>query len=273
MAFNYIETSDSDATAVFLYEFQIDENIWYYTAADSDIAAGGKAWEAASIEHDRVSQTGDADQDNVELTVPDDLIPAKVYIGSTPSQQMVVRFRKAHDGEPEAPIYWVGIVSSVDWPAPGRVVIGLIPLSATMQREGLTMTYQRGCRLALYGQGSGRCNVNKQKYKVSTKITAAGYASLKLEGIDGYAPGWFSGGFIEWEDPLRGREWRTVEASLGETVNIFGLTDGLYTDMNINIYPGCPRTMKACNEKFDNIDNYGGQPHLPGDSPFDGDPF
>lgn len=291
MAFNQIETSDYYATAVFLYEFQIGENIWRYTAADSDIAAGGAAWQHASIEHDRVSQTGDADQDSVSLTLPSDLIPAVAYIGSAPSQQMMVRFRKAHDGEPQAPVYWVGLVSSVDWPAPGKVTISLIPLSATMQREGLSMTYQRGCRLALYGQGRGRCNVDREAFRTEAEITSLASSVLEVDSIDGLPGGWFSGGFIEWEDPIRGREWRTVEEhaivteEIGQTpegepimgevpkLRMFGLTDGLSVGMTVSVFAGCSRTIKTCDEKFNNTPNFGGQPHLPGDSPFDGDPF
>ena len=37
----------------------------------------------------------------------------------------------------------------------------------------------------------------------------------------------------------------------------------------ITLYPSCDRTTTGCN-LFDNLPNYGGFPHLPGKSPFDG---
>jgi hypothetical protein len=53
---------------------------------------------------------------------------------------------------------------------------------------------------------------------------------------------------------------------------MFGLADGLYYGLAVNAYPGCNRTTTECVDKFDNLDNYGGVPDLPGKSPFDGDP-
>jgi hypothetical protein len=42
--------------------------------------------------------------------------------------------------------------------------------------------------------------------------------------------------------------------------------------MIVAAYPGCPRTIAVCDARFANHLRYGGVPHLPGKSPFDGDP-
>lgn len=56
------------------------------------------------------------------------------------------------------------------------------------------------------------------------------------------------------------------------TIQAFGDTSEIHPGMIIAVYPGCQRTMVAC-ETFSNLDNYGGFPSMPGKSPFDGTPF
>lgn len=273
MAFDPIEISDYYGTAVFLYEFQIGGNFWRYTSADSDIAAAGFAWLSAAVDHDKVTQSGDAEQDNVTMMVDSVLGPAQAYIGSAPTQDMIVRFRKAHEGDQDAQVFFVGTVSSVDWPEPGKVAFSLVTLSATMARQGLTLTYQRACRNVLYSKGRGACLVERENFGVTATVVTTAQGIVTLTGLDGYSDGWFDGGYIEWTDSRRGLERRTVERFTGgPDVRIFGLSDGLYEDMAVTIYAGCPHTAEACENKFDNLLNYGGQPQLPGNSPFDGDP-
>lgn len=274
MAYDLIETSDYDATALYLYEFSLGNNVWRYTSADSDVAVGGEAWEHAAIEHDGVSQTGDAAQDNPKLTIPSNIIPALVFAGSPPAQTMMIRFMKGHDGDSAARVFWVGVVSSVNWTQPGRLEMSLFTLSATLQRQGLTQSYQRGCRHVLYGQGYGQCNVDRSQFAVPATVVTTAAGIVQLTGISAFPPGWFDGGYLEWDDVNRGMERRTIERfEGGDQVRLFGLSDGLYESLEVTLYPGCPRTIAACDTKFDNVENYGGQPHLPGDSPYDGDPI
>lgn len=56
------------------------------------------------------------------------------------------------------------------------------------------------------------------------------------------------------------------------TIQAFGDTSEIHPGMIITVYPGCQRTIAAC-ETFSNLDNYGGFPFMPGKSPFDGTPF
>jgi len=49
--------------------------------------------------------------------------------------------------------------------------------------------------------------------------------------------------------------------------SIEGVTEG----STVTLWPGCARTMNACLNKFNNLDNYGGLPFLPSKNPFSGD--
>ncbi len=62
-----------------------------------------------------------------------------------------------------------------------------------------------------------------------------------------------------------------VAADVGSIV-AFGDTSDLSPGMNVIVYPGCQRTVAAC-QSFGNLNNYGGFELMPGKSPFDGTPF
>ncbi|ELF9250511.1 phage BR0599 family protein, partial [Salmonella enterica] len=52
------------------------------------------------------------------------------------------------------------------------------------------------------------------------------------------------------------------------TLHLFGGTTGLQVGQPVKLYPGCDRTIATCDNKFANHLNYGGQPHMPGKSPY-----
>jgi hypothetical protein len=67
-------------------------------------------------------------------------------------------------------------------------------------------------------------------------------------------------------------ERRGIESHSGATFTVLGSTAGLDVGDYITAYPGCGRTRAECKNKFNNLPNYGGFAHLPGKSPFEGDP-
>ncbi|MGP1665642.1 MAG: phage BR0599 family protein, partial [Rhodanobacter sp.] len=68
-------------------------------------------------------------------------------------------------------------------------------------------------------------------------------------------------------------ERRGIDEHLGKQLRLLGKSDGLLEGMDVKAYPGCQRTSAVCAAKYNNLLNYGGYPHLPGKSPFDGDPL
>lgn len=80
-----------------------------------------------------------------------------------------------------------------------------------------------------------------------------------------------AGGFALWYvdgEPER----RGIDTADGSVLALLAGTPGLAAGMTVWVYPGCPGTLAVC-EQFGNTDNYGGIPHLPGTSPFNGNPI
>lgn len=270
MAFNVIENSNDQGRPIFLYEFVLGPTTWRYNSSSADILLGGMTWHSAPIHDDGVSLTGEAASDTLTVTTTVDLGPAQAYAGTPPSAPVMSRIRHYHEDDGEAPIIFVGEISQVDFPSPGQAQIKISSLSASLEREGLRLGWQRTCPYALYDPLS--CKVKKEDYRQDCNIMSSQNGIIQAAEFAQHPAGYFDGGFIEWDHPIRGTEFRAIEAHSADTVRLFGFSDGLHYGMRVRAYPGCRRTPEAC-QAFENYDNYGGVPHMPGKSPFDGNPL
>ena len=55
-----------------------------------------------------------------------------------------------------------------------------------------------------------------------------------------------------------------------QALTIMGGTQKISVGTLITVYPGCDGQVKTCRDKFNNVLNFGGIPHMPNKSPYDG---
>lgn len=268
MSFNIIESSNDLGRPIFLYAFNLGAATWRYTSGDEDVVLSGYKWSAVPISDDGVKITGESSTDGINITCPSSIAPVQLFYGTPPSNTILVQIFHYHEGDTDAILGYTGEILQVSLPEPGKAVISCDTISASMERDGLRLTWQRTCGHALFGLG---CNLNKDDFKLDLKVFDIVNNIVYFQGMDGEADGKFDGGFIEWEHPTRGTEFRAVETQVANAMTMFGLADGLYYGLSVKAYPGCRRTTAAC-VTFNNLPNYGGVPDMPGKSPFDGDP-
>lgn len=270
MTFNSVENSNDDGRPIYLYEFTLGAAKFRYTSSDADVTLNGYKWKAEPITDDGVKLTGDANTDGLTITGPASLAPAQMFLGTPPSQAIMVAIYHYHEIDNNSVLAYIGEVMQVNQPQPGTAAITCDTISASMQRDGLRLAWQRNCPYAVYDPLT--CKASKATHKIDLTVTVIAGNTVKFNGLAGKPNGHMDGGFIEWEHPTRGTEFRMVEQQIGDTCVMFGLTDGLYYALKVKAYPGCNRTVAVCISKFNNLENYGGIPDLPGKSPFDGDP-
>lgn len=270
MTFSVTENSNDQGRPIFMYEFRLGPTTWRYNSSASELLFDGYKWFSVPIFDDGVSLTGEAVSDLLTVTASADIGPVQAFLGTPPSSPLSVRVRHYHSEDNDAPIVFVGEVAQVDYPRPGEAQIKIASLSTSMQREGLRLGWQRTCPHALYDPLS--CKVDKSQYAQQCVVLESNNGVVQAAEFAIHPNGYFDGGFIEWEHPIRGTEFRAIESHAGDTVKMFGYSDGITYGMVVYAYPGCRRTPDAC-QAFNNYDNYGGVPHMPGKSPFDGDPL
>jgi uncharacterized phage protein (TIGR02218 family) len=271
MAYDNYELSNDDGRPARGYRFKLGVTQWHYWSGPQDITLDGERWVSVPISDDGVKFTGEATTDILTVTAPDSIGPAKVFLGTPPSDEIEVTVFGFHAGEAEMIVEYVGEITQIDWPDPGTVKISCESLFASMARDGLRYGWQRSCPFALYEPRT--CKVDKTKYEVPAVILTASQGVISANEFASKPPGYFNGGFLTWNHPVRGVEYRGIEEHSGTQIVMFGSSDGLYYGLPVRAYPGCNRTVDHCENRFNNFPNYGGIPDLPGRSPFDGLPF
>lgn len=273
MSYDTYEISNQDGSPIRLYEFERASLHWYYTSADRDITWNGKTYTALPASDQGITQSGEAQSNTFNLTLPAGNPVVEMYRNTPPSDTIYLTVRNTHefDSSVEAPVQWVGYITDVQRPTSDSAVVVCAALSASFTRPGLRLTWMRTCPNALYDDN---CGVNKNAYVVYATIGSMDGTTVFCDNLANYPQDHFSGGFVEWELGVGVYERRGIERySTDGTLYIFGRTDGMSVGQFIRAYPGCARTIDVCNSKFNNLLNYGGIKDMPGISPFDGAPI
>lgn len=273
MTYNALEVSNNDGQPIGFYKFNVGSKAWFYTSADRDIDFDGDTYLAVAITDDGVKQGGGtASGDDLTISAQADLELLQLYIGTPPSTAVAVTVRRQHYGDSEAPIQWVGTIGSVKRTnLAASDIICKTQMPGGQKRAGPRLCWERACPHVIYDNG---CKLNPADWGVAGVVTVLTPTVLNVDTVSDHPAGWFDGGYIEWEFFPGVLERRGLVGHVGSNgLKILGLTDGLALAQEVTLYPGDDRTAQTCNDKFSNIDNYGGIRHLPGKSPFDGNPI
>lgn len=263
-----VEESECSSMPIRLYEFELQGRLWNYTSADSTITRAGKTWTAVAISDDGVDQSGETDNEGVTITMDSSLDVSNLFSGAAPSDDMAVRIYSAQEETEDTPCIFPGLVQQVDFGELGIAKFMVSPVSATLDRYGLRLTYARQCPHYLYGRG---CLVNKTLFETQLTIAEVSGATFSAPELVSFEDGWFAGGYIKWIHPFMGEIRRTIIASDQSVITIYGRMNGFPAlGEKVTAYAGCNRTLDMCALKFNNSLNYGGCPAFPGVDPYTG---
>lgn len=256
--------SIADAQPITLYQFirGNNEKIWRFCDADIDIELNGEKWLAAAI-----SDSGRNTGDNITITLPSNNPVALLYRGIAPSQTVKLMIMRLHWQDTEIRVVWVGSIIEAKRPDVHQTQLISAGLSATLESAGLRLTWGRNCPYTLYDYD---CKVNPKNFVVAgLTIKALTGTTITIDTPQDLPQGWFNAGFIEWMDDGV-REVRAVTTHQHNQLTLMGGTQKLSIGTVIKVYPGCDGRAHTCLQKFANILNFGGIPHMPNKSPYDG---
>lgn len=274
MSYDTYEISNESAQPVFLYDFWLGNTHWRYTSADEDYIEDpfGEVpvvWTAISISDEGTKQGG-SDQNDMQITIAANAEVAQLFRNTKPSGKVFLIVRSVHlvDALFETPAHWVGSVTNSVIVDRATATLFCRSIAGTYDRNGLRLAWGRSCPHALYGTG---CFVDKTLHDYARVIATVTGTRFTCVTHAEPTEGTFAGGFMEWDRGDGSFERRGIEYQVGNDFRVFGATTGLEVGQAVTLYPGCARTTEIC-KLFDNLPNYGGFPHLPGRSPFDGAP-
>lgn len=271
MSYELIETSIDLGRPIRLYKFMRGIVTWAYCTADRDVTYQSVMYKSipGGLRDSGIRQSGEATADAFEITAPSNIDVAQLYRGVGPSDKIELTVYDMHFGETQAIIAYIGSIYTVKFPAQDRCTIVCNTDSVGLNAMGLTLTWARGCPYTLYERG---CEVNRDLYKIDATVQSKTGLTISSGTFESYDDAWFAGGYVEWPVGTGLFDRRGIVSHVGSVLELLGGTQGIGLGLTITAYPGCNKTIQQCHDKFENDPNYGGAPHQPGKSPFDGTP-
>ena len=141
------------------------------------------------------------------------------------------------------------------------------PMHRLDEERGLT--YRATCSADL---GDARCrgNLNGPAFTAEAAVEASdGGVSLTTSALAGYAPDWFTAGRLLW---LSGQNaGQAVEVKTHRRIGPRAELDlwrrmpaAIAAGDTFRVSAGCDKRLSTCRQKFDNVGNHRGFPHMPG---------
>jgi uncharacterized phage protein (TIGR02218 family) len=245
-----------------------DTTIMRFTDHDGDIVIGGDGtYKAATgFSGSAISSTSNMRVDELEVQAildAADITEADLVAGLYDYAQIqvfMVNYEVPADG---TIVLRKGFLGEVRLSSSGiffTEVRGMMQQLQNTFGEVLTAT----CRADL---GDSRCGVNLVPLTVSGTVATITTDLFKFTSTqtDGQVLNYWQYGQLTWTSGTNSGFVHDVKYSEDDDIELFNPTP--YTidaGDGFDVYPGCDKRIGTCNTKFTNVENFRGEPHLPG---------
>jgi uncharacterized phage protein (TIGR02218 family) len=267
-----------------LYEFSGQTDIYRLTPHEHDVGLdpngygyATETYQSAPIERGPVAFGSDASKAALELRIPSSheivqILLAASLRGETVSvRHMVASFVEVIElNKPWVlnglSTLWLGRVLGVEV-SDEAARIRCESVHVSMKRIGLRRLYSRACSHVLY---SAECGASPIYETATVQQVFRNYVLL-----DALSPSFEQAVIGGWLQTAAGQRhmvtefntWVSSALPPGPTVSL--LTPAvLQPGDEVRLYAGCDHSMQTCQSRFNNLDNYGGFPFIPGKNPF-----
>lgn len=251
-----------------LYRFVEGVNVWTVTSADSEETHNTELYTPATVGRNNIESKNELSKANIQVSFDIDSPIARRWLNEVVDDVVTLSIFSKEDGLVE--IIWKGRLMSVH---PGTTDIKLLfeSVFTSLRLTGIRKRYQRSCPYILYGRG---CSLDKANFEEAGTVTAisSNGVTLTVPEAAGFASGFFIAGMIKVADGT----FRFITNHSGSTITLIRPVNSLVADFAefgntaISLYPGCDRSKEVCNNKFNNLNNYGGFAFIPTKNPFAG---
>lgn len=264
MTYDARELSMQNGEPIEMYHFTVNSTHYRFTSAKSAITYDGNTYQPTLIKRGSIDFTTEKGRNNLKLQTVRDFAIADLFRVSPPSDVILLVVHRVHYGDSDGAVIWTGRVLNCEW-SDSIASLNCEPVSSSLQRIGLKRMYQRQCPHVLY---STACGVDKNDHDLTITITDIDGLELTtatlIGGTNDYT-GDYTGGFVVF-----GNEKRFIVGNPFYKIKINAPFTDLEVGDSIVIYKGCSHTVITCYGVFNNLDNYGGMPHIPTKNPFSG---
>jgi uncharacterized phage protein (TIGR02218 family) len=173
----------------------------------------------------------------------------------------------------------------VDWSEPDLRVLLAKGSLGEVKREGTAFTAEmRGLSQRLAEDsgrlftaacsadlGDARCTIDltNAAYRGSgAVVTLSGTSSFTASGLDGFDDGWFTAGKVTFTGGANaglGMEVKSHRKDASVTIELWqAMAETIQAGDSFTVTAGCDKRFTTCHDRFNNVVNFRGFPHIPG---------
>lgn len=277
MAYYDDESSTQLGAPVELYDFTAPTTSYRYTSGPASVVYSSNTYTPVSgLSREAVgtasTQSGTALL--VRLAVSSGVVQAFGF-GSPPRSLRLRVYRQ----QPNSGTYqtiWDGAVVACRSLGEVAELRSVSQVGARLSTVLPSLSVQRRCQHFLY---DARCKVVRASFEVSTTVSSFAANVVTVASVGGNPDGWFgNGGEIE---RVSDGERRMIYTQVGAVLTLSAPFPTLANGDSVKIWAGCDHqhvvTINSsgvqvasghCLDKFNNVQNFGGHPTVPGSNPF-----
>lgn len=240
--------------------------VWTMTSALTGLTYNNEWYDPVAVGRSQMESKTQLSKANLDVDIPIDHELAVILMSAFSEQIMTLNLYQK-DGSTVATA-WKGRLTNI---RPGDATLTLVfeSVFTSLRRPGLRGRFMKSCRHPLYGRG---CYVNPADFETPGTLSAVNGLVLTVAEAATQPDGYFIAGMIKAADGT----YSYITAHAGDQITVQRLSYSLAKqfalglDFSVNLYPGCDHTRLQCQEKFDNLLNYGGFDWIPEKNPMAG---
>jgi len=255
MAFPEDEKSISDSAPVELYTFTIPGTVYRLTTHYKDFTFSGATYTAVPGMRGPVAVSSIDDPPSMQIEIPVSQAVIKDNWFSLPPREMTLLITRVQQNSATSEQVYAGDV--VNCEVTGRVARLRIPssLDEPMRTNVPAAHTQKLCNHFLYDPEI--CRVARATFEIAAVANVVNGVNITVSNVGGNPDQWFKAGEI-----YTTLERRMIIDQVGTVLKIEAPFRSLTAGGSVTLAAGCDHTVRTCKDKFNNVLNFGGHPHM-----------
>lgn len=291
MTYKQIEATREQRAPVELYEFwygDLETQQFNYTYSETgNITHLGKTYENVAIKRapgrqeqgmalrrDAIKANGKMESGQINIRIPVTTPLSNLFLPFPPPGVVKVRVWAGHRTDPNNQFVavWFGRVLSASREQ-NEAVLTCDNSIISHKRLGNRRPYTIQCPWVLYDPLTCKADRAAATREFVVQSVAGGGLALPANWFDPYPVDYYFHGRVRWTSEF-GVEERLIIGISGENnIMLNSSTRGLDVGDTVQVSLGCHKSTAYCQQVFQNINNYGGQPLIPFKNPSKTHPF
>lgn len=249
-----------------LYKFTYGDNVKTFTSSNKDIIFDNRVYKSSRyIKRGKITNQGSNEKSpEMEIMVTKDNSTVDWFKVAAPYREIELSVIQVDPNNLDDFLYlWSGTILAATHSG-NSVTYQCFSKDQLLDNNSCRFTCQYSCNHTLY---FGGCTLDINDYSITTTITniAEDGTTLTVASVEGLEDGIFVNGVLRNNSTLQ--DMMIIEQTGTTLVTWYQMT-GLQVGDTVRLAWGCDRLPNQCHSRFNNMDNYAGEPFKPSTSPF-----